>query len=134
MNFLIKKTFLYFVSLSFCFAACHDNVALKQALIEKTVQEKIDNHIKKKKETCFKEAMAEALVIADSTMIKLALSKVDTSGKANRPAKPPSPEIDLPVDTTPIQPLFEDTIINKKDTTLVIEKPAIITIDTAGRE
>jgi len=117
----------------FCFAACHDKAALKQALIEKTVQDKIDNHLTKKKAACLQEAISEALVIADSTMIRLALSKVDTSGKVNRPTKPPRPEIDLPVDTTPIQPLFEDTIISKKDTNLVLEKLSPVQIDTTEK-
>lgn len=118
----------------FCFAACQDKAALKQALIEKMVQDKIDNHVTRKKAACFKKAMDEALVIADSVMIQLALSQVDTSGKVNRPAKPARPEIDLPVDTTPIQPLFEDTIISRKDTNLVLEKPSIIQIDTTEKE
>lgn len=133
MNFLLKKSALYFVLMVFCFAACQDKAGLKQALIEKMVQDKIDNHVTKKKATCFKEAMDEALVIADSVMIQLALSKVDTSGKVNRPAKPTRPELDLPVDTTPIQPLFEDTIISRKDTNLVLEKPSIIQIDTTEK-
>ncbi len=130
MNFLLKEAVPYFVFMVFCFAACHDDVALKQALIEKMVQDKIDNHVTKKKAACFKEAMGEALIIADSVMIRLALSKVDTSGKVNRPTKPPRPKIDLPVDTTPIRPLFEDTIVSRKDTTLVLEKPSSIQIDT----
>lgn len=133
MNFLLKKSFLYFGLFIFCFAACQDNAALKQALIEKIVQEKIDNHVTKKKATCYKEAMDEALVIADSVMIQLALSKVDTSGKINRPTKPARPKIDLPVDTTPIQPLFEDTIVSRKDTNLVSDKPSIIQIDTTEK-
>jgi len=66
-------------------------------------------------------------------MIKMALSKVDTSGKLNRPAKPPRPEIDLPVDTTPIRPLFEDTIVNKKDTTLRLDKPPLLQIDSVTK-
>ena len=121
---------LSLLSLLICFAACQDDTALKQALIEKMVQEKIDNHIKRKRIACFKEAMEKALVIADSAMIKMALSKVDTTGKINRPAKPPRPEVDLPVDTTPIRPLFEDTITNQRDTTLILDNSFIIPIDT----
>ena len=98
------------------------------------VQEKIDNHIKRKRIACFKEAMEKALVIADSAMIKMALSKVDTTGKINRPAKPPRPEVDLPVDTTPIRPLFEDTITNQRDTTLILDNSFIIPIDTISNE
>ena len=105
--------------------ACHDKAALKQALIEKTVKDKVTNHQKKKKATCKKEALAEALVIADSVMIQLALSKMDTNGIGNRPVKPARPELNLPVDTTPIKPLFEDTIVTLEDTTFLIEKTKV---------
>lgn len=110
--------------------ACHDKEALKQALIEKTVKDKVANHQKKKKAACKKEALVEALVIADSVMIQLALSKVDTNGIGNRPVKPARPELNLPVDTTPIKPLFENTIVALADTTILTEKPKLITADT----
>lgn len=134
MNFSLKKTAPYIFFMVFSFVSCHDKAALKQALIEKMVQEKIDNHVTKKKAACYKEAMKEALVMADSVMIQLALSRVDTSGKVNRPAKPPRPKIDLPVDTTPIRPLFEDTIISRDDTAVGVEKPAPIQVDTTQKE
>jgi len=116
---------LILISLS----ACHDKEALQQALIEKTVEEKVANHQKKKKATCKREALAEALEIADSVMIKLALSKVDTSGQGNRPIKPARPVLDLPVDTTPIKPLFEDTIA-QLDTAVLLEKLELMKEDT----
>ena len=110
--------------------ACHDKAALRQALIEETVQQKVTSHQRKKTKTCKEEAMREALIIADSVMIKLALSKVDTSGQGNRPVKPARPELDLPVDTTPIKPLFEDTIIRLEDTAVLLEKPKLVGKDT----
>ena len=121
--------------LGFCLlvglSACQDKAALKQALIEKTIQEKITSFKQKKIMTCTKEALAEAVIIADSVMINLALNYVDTSGRGNRPAKPTRPELDLPVDTTPIKPLFEDTIVQLEDTTIfLLEKPKLIKADT----
>jgi len=113
-----------------CLSACHDKEALQQALIEKTIKEKVNSFQKKKKATCKKEALAEALIIADSMMIKMALSKVDTSGQGNRPVKPARPELNLLVDTTPIKPLFEDTIVQLEDTTNLLEKPELIREDT----
>lgn len=110
--------------------ACHDKAALKQALIEKTIKEKIANHQQKKIANCTKEALAEAVVIADSVMIKLALSNVDTSGRGNRPAKPARPELSLPVDTTPIKPLFEDSIVLLEETTTLIDNSKLIKADT----
>ena len=110
--------------------ACHDKVALKQALMDETILQKVASHQRKKIKACKEEAMREALIIADSVMIKLALSKVDTSGQGNRPIKPARPELDLPVDTTPIKPLFEDTIIRLEDTAVLLEKPKLEEKDT----
>ena len=117
-----------------CLFACHDKAALKQALIDKTVKEKIASHKRKKIATCNREALAEALEIADSVMIKLALSKVDTSGQGNRPLKPARPELNLPVDTTPIKPLFEDTILHLEDTAMLLKKPKLVRKDTIKKE
>ncbi|MFK7982155.1 MAG: hypothetical protein AB8G86_19400 [Saprospiraceae bacterium] len=130
MNGLYKNKFLGLSIILISLSACHDKAALKQALIENTVKQKVANHQKKKKATCRREALAEAVLIADSLMIKLALSKADTSGQGNRPVKPARPELDLPVDTTPIKPLFEDTIVTLKDTAVLLEKPKLIKGDT----
>ena len=58
-------------------------------------------------------------------------SKVDTGGQGNRPIKPSRPDLDLPVDTTPIKPLFEDTIIHLKDTAVLLEQPKLLKVDTS---
>lgn len=132
MSFSLKIRSLLGICLLFCLTACHDKAALKQALIDKTIQDKIDNHIKKKKATCRREYMKDALVLADSLMIKLALSKVDTNSRINRPTKPARPEIDLPTDTTPIQPLFEDSIKRKIDSSILIEETSFLKKDTSS--
>jgi len=106
--------------------ACQDKAALRQVLIEKTIKEKVASFKQKKITTCTKEALAEAIIIADSVMIQLALSQVDTSGRGNRPTKPARPELDLPVDTTPIKPLFEDSIIKIIDTFPNVEKSLLL--------
>lgn len=134
MNRLYKNKFLGVFIILISLSACYDKAALKQALIEQTVKEKVANHQKKKKATCRQEALAEAVIIADSVMIKLALSKVDTGGQGNRPIKPSRPDLDLPVDTTPIKPLFEDTIVTLKDTTTLIEKPKLRQQDTLSKD
>ncbi len=130
MNRLYKNIFLGVSILLISLSACHDKAGLEQGLIEQTVKEKVANHQKKKKANCRREALAEAVIIADSVMIQLALSKVDTNGQGNRPIKPARPELDLPVDTTPIKPLFEDTIIHlKDDTAVLLEQPKLIEKD-----
>ena len=100
------------------FSSCHDKEALKKALIEKTVKEKIATFKKQKMATCRKEALTKALTMADYEMIQAALNKVDTTGRGNRPEKPSRPSLDLPVDTTPIKPLFEEINPPPADTTL----------------
>ena len=130
MNRLYKNKFLGVSVILISLSACYDKAALQQALIEQTVKEKVVNYEKKKKATCRQEALAEAVIIADSVMIKLALSKVDTGGQGNRPIKPSRPDLDLPVDTTPIKPLFEDTIIHLKDTEVLLEQPKLLKVDT----
>jgi len=132
MSFLIKNKSLLGICLLFCLPACHDKAALKQVLIEKTIQEKIVNHIRKKKATCRREYMKDALALADSLMIKLALSKVDTNSRINRPTKPLKPAINLPTDTTPIKPLFKDSIQRKIDSSILIEDTLLLKNDTSS--
>ena len=116
------KRFLYGLCGCCCLIACHNEEALRQALIEKTVKEKVANHQKRKTAVCNKEIMQKAIELADSLMIKLALSKSDSSKNIVKPAKPVRPNISLPVDTTPIKPLFEDTLARKKrDTSQILQ-------------
>lgn len=129
-----KNKFLGLSLLLMATSACHDKAALKQALIEKTVQEKITSFERKKRATCQREALEEVLEIADSIMIQLALSKVDTTGKGNRPIKPIRPILDLPVDTTPIKPLFEKAITPLEDTVNLTKKPELIKEDTLEKD
>ena len=130
MVWLKKNKILGYCSLLLFLFACHDKEALKKALIEKTIKEKVTSFEAKKRATCMREALKEALEVADSVMIQLALSKVDTSGKENRPIKPIRPNLDLPVDTTPIKPLFEEAITNSADTTVTMKDSSFIDVDT----
>ncbi|MEM6317032.1 MAG: hypothetical protein AAF960_05140 [Bacteroidota bacterium] len=118
------STFIFLMLFFFTFTACHDEKALKQAHMDQIIQEKIAAHRQKTIASCAKEALAEALIIADSVMIQLALSRVDTSNRIKRPVKPTRPEIDLPTDTTAIKPLFEDSVIPTEN------PPPIIPSDT----
>lgn len=108
MTFLQKKQLLFLICLFFFCNACHDKEALRQAMIEKIVKEKVDSYKRKKTTTCNKTILEEAVEIADSIMIHTALHQVDTSSEITRPIKPVRPDILLPVDTSPIRPLFID--------------------------
>jgi hypothetical protein len=111
-NINLKQQLVLLLIGSFCFLniGCHDEAALKQALIDKTIRERIETHKRKKRVACHRKSLKLALELADSLIIQSALTLVDTSAKLNRPIKPKRPAIDLPVDTTPIEPLFIDTI------------------------
>lgn len=121
MSLLQKNRFIYFFVFMCCLSSCHDKEALRAALVEQTIKERIENNYQKKKRNCAETVRKEALKIADSLMIAIALSKVDTSAQLNRPNKPSRPKVDLPTDTTPIKPLFKDSLISQIDTTTVSE-------------
>lgn len=109
MDLSEKFICILFIGLSsLLVSACHDEAALKQALIEETIANRIQTHISKKRANCRKEIIKAAVLRADSLMIQLALSKTDTSSKNTRPIKPTRPTIIFPTDTTPIKPLFEE--------------------------
>ena len=105
--------FLFFLLGIGCIA-CHDKEALKQAMIEKIVKERIENHQKIRIANCEKEALEKAEAIADSLLIQAALT-MDTTSRINRPIKPTRPNVHLPLDTTPIKPLFNDSVLVKED-------------------
>lgn len=121
MNFTLKTNYIHFIILLVCLTACHDKEALKDTLIEETVKNKVESFKRKKISTCTEEVINAALILADSLMIQLALNKVDTNSQIKRPIKPARPAIDLPVDTTPIKPLFEDTISKREGALLEID-------------
>ena len=95
--------------------ACQDTAALKTRLINQTITEKIEAHKSKKKAACIEAALEEAKIKADSQMILLALRKQDTSVIVERPSKPVRPDLLLPVDTSPIKPLFKDSLSSFPD-------------------
>jgi len=90
------------------FIACeHRDEAAIQALILEQVEKNVAVFEAKRLARCHKEAMEEALIVADSIVIARAMAAKDTSS-FKRPIKPKKPTMVLPVDNEPIAPLFQE--------------------------
>ncbi len=77
-----------------------------QTLIREQVEKNLAVFEAKQLARCHKEAMEEALIVADSIVIARALAAKDTSN-FKRPIKPQKPTVNLPVGDGPIVPLFQ---------------------------
>jgi hypothetical protein len=95
-----------------------DRSAEVEALIQKTVQERLENYEKIRMQRCREEILEEASRITDSLMILEARRKRDTTGRPPRPSRPEKPELPPLEDTIPLEPLLpeEDSIVSP-DTT-----------------
>lgn len=89
------------------FAACeHRDEAAIQALITEQVERNLATFEAKQLARCHREAMKEALIVADSIVMRRALAAKNSSN-LKRPTKPIKPTVVLPVDNGPIAPLFQ---------------------------
>lgn len=116
---LLKNKIILGLCLSLIIVSCHDKEALKKELMDKMVTEKIEKEKREHLITCRTNALKDAIERADSLMIKLALSQIDTTNQVTRPIKPIRPAINLPIDTTPIKPLFIDSVSSTVDTSIL---------------
>lgn len=90
------------------FVACeHRDEEAIQVLITEQVEKNIAAFEAKRFARCHKEAMEEALIVADSIVIARALAAKDTSN-FKRPIKPRKPTVILPTDNGPVAPLFQE--------------------------
>ena len=109
-NKLFNSYFGRYFLISACigFVACeHRDEAAIQALIKEQVEKNIVTFETNQLARCHKEAMEEALVIADSIVMARAMAAKDTS-RFKRPIKPKKPTMMLPVNNEPITPLFQE--------------------------
>ena len=101
-----KLTFITFV---FLFLACNQEVE-RQALIDAAVKEKIADFQEKKINEYRKKEFEDATKIADSILLLNAdlwqLSMDSLGARPARVVKPKTPSITIPVDSTPVNPLF----------------------------
>lgn len=78
-----------------------------QALIKEQVASNVEVFRNRRIQICYKEAMEEAVYLADSVVIAQALASKDTS-QFIRPLKPVKPTVIIPKDDTPVAPLFNE--------------------------
>ncbi len=98
----------FLIGASIVFVACeHRDEEVIQAMILEQVENNITAVKSKRFARCYKEAMEEALVIADSIVIARAMAAKDTSS-FKRPIKPEKPTMMLPATNEPIVPLFQE--------------------------
>ena len=89
-------------------------VPTRHQLIEEKLNERLADYRHRVVEKCQERILAEASSIVDSILIEQARLKKDTIGKPARLDKPEIPEIIPPKDSTPVAPLFGDTINGTK--------------------
>jgi len=99
---------LIFISGLFISCEQRDEAAI-QNLLQEQVAENIAIFKARQTARCHKEALEEAILVADSILIAHALSAKDTS-RFVRPIKPIKPNVVLPTVTEPITPLFKDSL------------------------
>ena len=80
-----------------------------QALIAENIEENLEQYRAREIARCHQEVLEEALILADSLVLAAALQAKDTS-RLRKPLKPQKPMLKLPVDDTPLAPLFGDSI------------------------
>ncbi len=96
-----------FISICVSAVACeHRDEEAIQTVIREQVEKNLAVFEAKQLARCHKEAMEEALIVADSIVIARALAAKDTSNFM-RPIKPQKPAVNLPVGDGPIAPLFQ---------------------------
>ena len=90
------------------FASQRDNEDAEavQAMIEETLQEKLQNYREIRARRCREKVITEATAIVDSILIEEARINKDTLSKPNKPDKPDKPEIKTVLDTMPIAPFL----------------------------
>ena len=89
-----------------------------QAMIEATLQDKLNTYREIRAKRCKEKVLTEATAIVDSILIEEARLNKDTLAKPLKPEKPEKPEIKTVLDTMPIAPflnqdsLAQDSLLN----------------------
>lgn len=99
---LLKKL-LFLLATAFC-AGCGPD---KEIIIQAKVKERLTAFREKKNAECRAELLAEAEKIVDSLLLVEAKMELGDSLARLRPFKPPKPSPLPPIDTLPVQPIFE---------------------------
>ena len=105
-----RITYGLLILISGLFITCEqrDEAAI-QILIKQKVADNIATFKTRQIARCNKEALEEAILIADSILLANAILAKDTS-RFVRPIKPIKPNVALPTSVEPIAPLFKDSL------------------------
>ena len=110
MDRLIKFVSLLIGCFGLLLMSCEErDEAAVQALIAENIEQNLAQFQARQLARCHQEAMDEALLLADSLVLAMAMRPTDTS-RLVKPVKPQKPMVKLPVDDTPLAPLFGDSI------------------------
>lgn len=85
-----------------------DRSAEIQALVEQTVEERLDNYKRIRMQRCHENIRKEATRIVDSLLIVEARREKDTLKRPPKPARPEKPELKTLEDTTAVKPLLPE--------------------------
>jgi hypothetical protein len=99
---LLKK-FLFLLAIIFCVGCGPD----KEIIIQEKVTERLTAFREKKNAECRAELLVEAEQIVDSLLLAEATMELSDSLFRLRPFKPAKPAPLPPIDTLPVQPIFE---------------------------
>jgi hypothetical protein len=78
----------------------------KEQVMQELLTEKFHRWKTDKERKCREQVMEKASAIVDSTIIENARQNKDAEGGVALPVRPMKPEIKLPVDSTPVEPLI----------------------------
>jgi hypothetical protein len=88
----------------------YDEEAIVKQLMDETLQQRIDNYKKVRRERCWDGLIREANRLADSILFVEAKMAKDTITRPPIPIRPTAPEKKILEDTTPVKPFLPDTI------------------------
>lgn len=77
-----------------------------EALIQEELKKRVEDYRLVVMQQCRERALLKASSLADSILITEARLSRDTLGRPPKPIKPEKPEIKLPKDSLPVQPLL----------------------------
>lgn len=105
------RAFFSRLVLSCCFAGavwftvgCGRN---EDALVDRTVQARLDDFARKKRQECRAALLAEAGRIVDSLLLAEAKMQLEDSLARRRPTKPIQPPLVPALDSLPVKPIFQ---------------------------
>lgn len=111
----MRQGLLFLFLFLFLATACrpsYDEEAVIKQLMDETLQERIDNYKRVRRERCWDGLIREANRLADSILFAEAKMAKDTITRPPIPVRPEAPEKKILEDSTPVKPFLPDTLSN----------------------